>query len=177
MLSHRCYHNSDLFRRSLMIFISYRIDDSNDVVDRLDSDLAEEFGRAVVFRDKKRLRGSQRWPAELHERAESSRAMLVVMGQFWQTVQGTEEAWKCIPRLLNPKDWVRREIITALKAGRTVVPVLLNNAKMPQKVWLRRCHLEELADKMAVKLRTDDYDHDLARLISLLRELCPDLPR
>lgn len=54
-----------------MIFISYRIADSLDLVDRLDADLIREFGAEHVFRDKSRLHGGQDWPRVLEEQAKN----------------------------------------------------------------------------------------------------------
>ena len=63
-----------------MIFISYRISDSLDLVRRLDADLTREFGEDAVFRDKSRLQGGHDWTHELEQNAKSRRVMLVVIG-------------------------------------------------------------------------------------------------
>src|SRR5437762_32920 len=130
-----------------MIFISYRIADSNDVVDRLDADLAAEFTRDAVFRDKKRLVGGQEWSDELTRNATTRRVMLVVIGPGWQTATFTDGDRKGYPRLSDPEDWVRKEISLALNAGNVVIPVLVNGAPMPPKGWLKTCELERVAGK------------------------------
>ena len=60
-----------------MIFISYRISDSLDLVDRLDGDLTREFGHDLVFRDKSRLKKGHDWDQALEHNAKSRRVMLV----------------------------------------------------------------------------------------------------
>ena len=120
-----------------MIFISYRISDALDLVAALDRELTREFGSDAVFRDSSRLQGGQGWPEALERNAKSRRVMLVVIGPTWQTVAGTDEGWKGIPRLLNPDDWVRKEVTLALDAGNVVIPVLLNGTAMPSARRLR----------------------------------------
>src|SRR5437870_2901025 len=114
-----------------MIFISYRISDALDLVDRLDENLTREFGANKVFRDKSRLEGGHDWTDELTKHATNCRVMLVVIGKSWQATTAEDGDWKGIPRLLNPEDWVRKEITLALDAGAIVIPVFLNDAAMP----------------------------------------------
>jgi len=44
-----------------MIFINYRIDDTHDVVARLDDSLREALGDQSVFRDKSGIQGGDVW--------------------------------------------------------------------------------------------------------------------
>lgn len=159
-----------------MIFISYRISDSLDLVGRLDADLVREFGEASVFRDKSRLHGGHDWTQELEDNAKSCPVMLVVIGETWQTAADKERDWKGVPRLLNPKDWVRKEITLGLDAGNIVIPVFLNDAGMPSEGWLANCQLERLYPRQGEKIRSTDYANDLANLIGALRKKCPQLP-
>ena len=67
-----------------MIFISYRVSDSLDMVGRLESALTSEVGEDAVFRDETRLKGSQDWPGDLERAARLRRVMLVVIGKEWK---------------------------------------------------------------------------------------------
>ncbi|HZZ79848.1 MAG TPA: toll/interleukin-1 receptor domain-containing protein, partial [Gemmataceae bacterium] len=160
-----------------MIFISYRISDSLDIVGRLDADLAREFGAEVVFRDKSRLRGGHDWTRELETNAKSRRIMLVVIGDTWQTTSFTDGDWKGMPRLMDDEDWVRKEITFALDAGNIIIPVFLTGGTMPSEGWLKKCKLERLFKKHGEHLRSVDYVADFANLVRVLREQCPDLPK
>src|SRR5438093_4488414 len=80
--------------RRAMIFISYRISDSLDLVGRLDADLTRAFGTDAVFRDKSRLEGGHDWTRELEENARDRRVMLVVIGATWQSASFPEGDWK-----------------------------------------------------------------------------------
>src|SRR5437868_2972553 len=103
-----------------MIFLSYRISDSLDLVSRLDADLTRAFGRDAVFRDQTRLQGGQDWTEQLQHNARSRRVMLVVIGASWQSAVFTDGDRKGFPRLSDPTDWVRREITLSLEAGNVV---------------------------------------------------------
>ncbi len=159
-----------------MIFISYRVDDSKEVVEHLDTRLAAEFGRAAVFRDKKRLAGGDQWPDVLEQQAKSCRVMLVVIGAKWQTAAYTDDARLGQLRLHDTADWVRKEITLALDHGATVIPVLLNGQKTPNRTWLDGCDLGRLAQCQGVKLRTDEYDADFATLVETVRTHLPTPP-
>jgi tetratricopeptide (TPR) repeat protein len=159
-----------------MIFISYRITDSLDIIARLEADLASEFGDDAVFRDKSRLHGGHDWTKELKLNAVTCQVMLVVIGASWQTISHDQGDWKGVPRLLNPSDWVRKEVTLALDAGNTVIPVFLNDAVMPSEGWLANCQLERLYRKQGEKIHSVEYADDLANLITGLRRRCPELP-
>ena len=158
-----------------MIFISYRISDSLDLVGRLDADLCREFGGDNVFRDKSRLKGGQDWTQELENNAKGCRVMLVVIGETWQTAAFAEGERKGFPRLSDPEDWVRKEITFALDAGNLVIPVFLKEATMPSAGWLKNCGLERLHPKQGVALRSTEYARDSQDLIALLRQHCSEI--
>jgi tetratricopeptide (TPR) repeat protein len=156
-----------------MIFISYRAADSNEMVSRFTASLADALGRDLVFRDKTRLTGGDNWPEILADKAAGCAVMLVVIGPGWQTACFMDEDRLGHLRLHDPDDWVRKEIAAALANGRVVIPVLVNNQKMPTRAWLAKCDLACLADWQAVKLRTDDdYQRDLTELLTVLRKHC-----
>jgi tetratricopeptide (TPR) repeat protein len=159
-----------------VIFISYRISDSNALVARLDDSLAAAFGRETVFRDRTRLQGGQQWTRELEARAQSCQIMLVVLGARWKTASFEDGAFEGYPRLHDPDDWVRREITAALEADRIVIPVFADGGRMPSQSWLANVGLAALYERQGVPIRTDEYDTDIARLIDLLRRHCPTLP-
>jgi hypothetical protein len=54
-----------------MIFISYRISNSLDLVGRLDADLSREFGQDAVFRGKTRLQPGRDWTHQLDYRGKA----------------------------------------------------------------------------------------------------------
>ncbi len=163
-----------------MIFISYRIDDANDVVAPLERDLAAEFGPTVVFRDKTGIQGGDDWSKVIQDNLQTCRVLLVAIGPLWKSVTFKTGPMEGFPRLHDPKDWVRREVTLGLdreaEKKTIVIPLRLNSAEMPSEAWLRNVGLERLASIQAVRLRTDDYGNDLKELIQTLRTKCHDLP-
>jgi tetratricopeptide (TPR) repeat protein len=160
-----------------MIFISYRRFDNPDLINLLEHGLVHEFGANAVFRDKSRLYGGQIWSQALEDNARTCPVMLAVIGPTWESAtHETEDSWTGMPRLMNPDDWVRKEITLALDAGNVVIPMLLNDAKIPANKRLAEFRLERLFERQHVILRTSDYDTDLYRLFRALRKQCPALP-
>ncbi len=159
-----------------MIFISYRISDSLDLVGRLDDSLTRAFGAEHVFRDKTRLQAGKDWTTQLEENAKTRLVMLVVIGLTWHTVKVPDGELKDFPRLYDEDDWVRREITLALKARKIILPLFLTGATMPEKKWLKGCGLARLHSKQGLPLQSTNYDTDLAKLIAELRVHCPKLP-
>lgn len=158
-----------------MVFISYRISDSLDLVSRLDADLTRAFGNDQIFRDKTRLEGGQDWTEILEYNAKNRKVMLVVIGPTWQTTAFVDGDWKGVPRLWNPEDWVRKEITFALDADNIVIPIFVNQGQMPPEGWLRSCQLDRLFKKQGVKLRSEEYERDYEDLLKLVKQKCPEL--
>ena len=102
-----------------MIFISYRIADSNTAATLLERELKRVFGENVVFRDKTGIEGGDPWRKKILKHVTECCAMLVVIGKEWRTVKCEGGKLDGFPRLHNPDDWVRLEISTALKAEKT----------------------------------------------------------
>lgn len=129
------------------IFISYRRDDSEHAVARIERRLAEGFGSEHVFRDTTNLLAGADVAEGVREAASSCRVMLVVLGDRWD---GT--------RLHDARDWVRIELCLAKAKGTKVIPVLLPGARLP--------HPEELPD--ALRWLADRIAHPLSRDPSFL---------
>jgi serine/threonine protein kinase len=158
-----------------MIFISYRSTDSRDLVTGLDRDLTREFGAGSVFRDLTRLEAGQDWTEVVEKNAKERRVMLVIIGPDWQTTASTDVDQKGMLRLMNPEDWVRKELLLAFGARNVVIPVLVNGTPMPTSKWLHLCGLDQLAPLQGHPLRATEYDTDLAKLIAVVRKHCPEL--
>ena len=73
-------------------------------------------------------------------------------------------------RLDDPKDFVRLEIAAALERGITVVPVLVQDARMPTSLQLPN-PLVGLADIQASELSDRRWGADVRRLIGTLERL------
>jgi hypothetical protein len=106
------------------IFINFRTGDQDMAAPFLRDYLESRFGEGVVFYSSRSIRIGDDFPPELLQHAEGCMVMLALIGPRWLTIAGADGQ----SLLANPEDWVRREIATALRAGRRVVPVLLGDA-------------------------------------------------
>ncbi len=111
------------------IFISYRRDDERQTAARLRDKLAAAFGEAHVFMDVDNLRPGQRFDAVLASALEQTDVLLAIIGPRWMPLLA-ERAEK------SDVDFVRFEIGQALARRITVVPVLVEEAKLPRLVDL-----------------------------------------
>src|SRR5260370_1428786 len=103
-----CAPGSPTLRRwnSPMIFINYRKDDSQAIVDNVAKELKKHFGADNVFKDDEDIEGGQLWPERLREELLRCRVLLAVIGDKWLTILNEHGA----RRLDDPADWVRTEI-------------------------------------------------------------------
>jgi formylglycine-generating enzyme required for sulfatase activity len=87
-----------------------------------------------------------------------------MVGRYW---------YRSVERLkdLERVDWLRTEVRAAFKAGLTVIPVLVDNAAMPQKAELPR-GMKSLPDRQQAEIHNDQsFDDDVAKLVGQLRDV------
>ena len=118
---------SDKAATSIEVFINYRRGDTKAEAAHLHASLAYRRGSSKVFRDLDTLRAGENFPSIIEHRIRSASVFLVLIGCRWLTIKDRHGR-----RLDNPKDYVRLEIESALRQGVTVIPVLVNGAKMPE---------------------------------------------
>ena len=106
------------------IFINFRSGDGDWAAKLIKESLTRSFGKDTVFLDSDSIPLAARYPDILTERARTCDVMLALVGPRWLSGTGPDGR----PLLFADGDWVRREIATALAAGRSVATVLLNGA-------------------------------------------------
>lgn len=148
------------------IFISYRRQDSQDFTGRIYDRLAATFGEKYVFRDFEDIPIGQDFRAVLDRETSQCDILLVIIGPQWLNIQDKNGK----RRLDDPNDFVRIEVESGLKRpDRLVIPVLVNNAPMPQASELPES-LQPLAYRNAAIVRQDpDFHHDMENLIQQIR--------
>jgi len=146
------------------VFISYRRGDSAGHTGRLNSDLENTFGREAFFQDVEDLVPGSTFPEELDRVLRECDAMLVVIGRDWASAENDEGL-----RLLQERDFVRREVASALqRADVRVIPVLVDGAAMPAAKDLPD-DLQSLRDKQFIEIADGDrWDFDVGRLSKVL---------
>lgn len=158
-----------------MIFMSYRRDDTNAEVTHLSQELIRRYGDHQVFVAPSSLQPGDRWPDEIRERLSHSSVLLAVVGDGWGDARYTTGPNAGRMRLDDPDDWVRREICTAIRRAEStrVIVVLVDDAVLPETAW--HCELDELHRLQHCRIRTDDFDTDVAELCDALDSMVPDL--
>lgn len=146
------------------IFISYRREDTAAYAGWLFQTLKAHFGEDQLFRDIDNIAPGDRFPEVIEDAIASCDVLVALIGEKWLTVMDDNRR----PRLNNPTDYVRRELVAALRRHDVlVIPVLLDGAAMPETKDLP-APLQGLADRNAVTLVGADWDTDVGRLIKAL---------
>lgn len=147
------------------IFVSYRRSDAREEAVRVADEAANEFGPSAVFFDTDTMLPGDTFPTKIVTNIGASTHVLVIIGPDW-LVKSPETGR---PRLENPDDWVRNEVRMALDQGKTVIPVLVQNAEMPDPADVPP-DLRALCDQNAIELRPDRFKGSLGILIDRLRD-------
>lgn len=148
------------------IFISYRRKDSATFTGRIHDSLVVAFGEKNVFRDVYDIPAGRDFRKVLEEAVNKCDTFLAIIGPSWASITDANGN----RRLHDPDDFVRIEVESALKKPDTrVVPVLVDNASMPQPDDLPES-LRDLCYRNAVVVRTDpDFPTDMGRLVRQLQ--------
>jgi hypothetical protein len=156
------------------VFLSYRRDDSRSATGRLADDLQATLGPGRVFRDVASIAPGLDFEAALARAIGGARVVLAVIGPRWLEARDGEGR----RRLDDPLDTVRRELEAAVAAGITIVPVLVEGARMPSAQALPPS-LAAVARAQAITLDDEGWQDDVRRLMTALRDrhaVEPDLP-
>lgn len=90
--------------------------------------------------------------------------LLALIGRDWSAISDDEGA----RRFDNPVDFVRVEIATALQRGISVVPVLMDGARMPNTNELPT-DLQELPFRNGISVHHASFHTDMGRLVDGIR--------
>jgi len=107
----------------------------------------------------------------LDETEKGCSALVVVIGRIWSTITSASGA----ARLLDPQDFVRREITAGLKVNVRLCPVLVGGASMPQAEQLPE-DLAPIARVQAMVLHDTSFQRDADQLIAALDQLVSPPP-
>lgn len=140
------------------IFISYRRDDARGASGRIYDWLRIGFGRERVFRDVASI-GVGKWCEAIDGALAKSAACVAVIGTRWADADN-------LPRLHDPDDMVRHELVSALScADITLVPTLVEGAAIPPLADLP-AELRPLFDWNARPVSEGGWEADIRRLIA-----------
>jgi hypothetical protein len=109
------------------IFISYRRQETGWPAGRLYDVLVEHFSAEQVFKDVDNIEPGDDFVERITAAVASCDVLLALIGPQWLTVTNK----KGQRRLDDPGDYVRVEIETALTRKIRVIPILVDEARMP----------------------------------------------
>ncbi len=149
---------------SAEVFVSYRRDDSADIVGRILDRLTDRFGDEAIFRDIDDIELGTDFRKRISDAVGSAVVLLAVIGPDWLSAKDAAGH----PRLADPDDYVRIEIEAALERDIAVVPLFVRNASEPSADQLPTS-LQPLAVRNGLHVRQDpDFDIDVGRLVAAL---------
>ena len=146
----------------MKVFVSYRRSDCQDMAARIVDRLKERLGLKNVFFDVESIDHGADFVESITSSLEKCDMCLVLVGNNWQGV--TEEGES---RLAKPEDYVRQEVAVALSSGKRVIPVLINNANMPEAAGLPD-EVQQLTTRNAVFVRHHSFAQDVEFLIDTM---------
>ncbi len=153
-------------QRTFRIVISYRRVDTGGDARSLAEALEGRFGRENVFLDIEGIEPGEPFDQAIDRAVASSDVLLALIGQHWLTVTDDEGR----RRIDDPRDVVRLEVGSALIQELRVIPVLLEDAKMPSEEELPP-ELAPLSKRNAVELRATSWKPDVERIVEELATL------
>jgi hypothetical protein len=148
------------------IFINYRRDDAISYAGRVYDRISTHFGKERVFMDIDTILPGDDFRQSIDQTCASSAVILALIAKSWATV--TDRNGR--RRIDNPNDLVRLELKQALTTGVRVIPVLLDDAEIPDPENLPD-DLKSIAYRQAIHISSLRFHQDVDRLIEVLEKI------
>jgi len=148
------------------IFLSYRRQDTAAYAGRIYDRLAAKYGQDNVFMDIDRIEPGQDFVDAINHSVAEAGVLLVLIGREW--IKMTDKSG--VPRLDNPEDFVRLEILAGLEQKTVIIPVLLADAEMPSAQTLP-LPLQPFARRNAIEISDSRFHSDVDRLIEAIEKI------
>ena len=154
------------------IFINYRRSDTAGYAGRLEQELSRRFpGR--VFMDIHTVEVGADFVDAINKEVGRCGVLIVLVGNQWLDMTDRKTGKR---RLDNPNDFVAIEIAEALKRNIRVIPVLVEDAKMPEAGDLPPS-LAGLVRRNAIEISDTRWDYDVEQLVKVLEKTCGSAAR
>lgn len=145
-------------------FISYRRSDAALAAQALHAQLRDRFGQSRAFMDVGAISVGDVWPDRLQRALEKATVLIVVIGPGWLTAADRFGR----RRLDLPADWVKSEIVMAIKAHTPILPLTVGSAsEMPPAEGLPS-ELLPLLNHQTLRLRDERWDDDVDEVVRTL---------
>lgn len=152
----------------MKIFLNYRREDTRGMAGRLHDRLADAFGRKNLFMDVDSIPPGIDFVRHLNDQVATCDILLALIGPNWLDSRNE----KGDRRLSSADDFVAVEIASALTRNISVIPILVDGARMPNASDLPEA-LKPLALRNAAILRHDCFGRDAGVLIQSIRASRP----
>jgi SAM-dependent methyltransferase len=143
------------------IFVSYRRIDTSWAAGRLCDYLRTQFHENHIFHDIDSITIGQDFVEIIEKALISCEVVLVIIGRNWV---------REIKKRANEEDWVRKEIATAINLERTIIPVLIDGAKMPSISDLPS-EIADMARINAMKISAEDFVDKMKKLVDTIKNV------
>lgn len=144
------------------VFISYRRAGAEHFAGRISAYLAEDPDVGEVFIDVDGIKPGEDFERWIREALAASSICLVVIGDNWLGERPGEQA-----RIMDPADFVHKEVAAALSSNIQVIPLLAENVTMPDQSDLPES-LRELTRLNAFTVRHGDFNLNMQTLLDTL---------
>jgi ABC-type amino acid transport substrate-binding protein len=154
------------------IFISYRREDSAYPAGWLFDRLADSYGKGQIFKDVDNIEPGEDFVERITAAVGSCDVLLALIGPQWLTI--ADERGR--RRIDSGDDFVRLEIEAALTREVLVIPILVDEARMPTAEELPGS-LAKLVRRQALELSPNRFEFDTSRLLRVLDKTLAEAAR
>ena len=147
----------------MRVFLSYRRADAEAEARSIEQRLRQMPDIKHVFLDHETIPKGRDFVEAIHQAIRKSGVVLVLIGDRWRGID--PETGRA--RLDEETDFVRLEVAEALRSGKHVIPVLLNDTWMPGPDVLPE-DLQPLSRLNAARIRMEDFEEDVDDLLDVM---------
>lgn len=148
-----------------VVFVNYRVQEQPGYATLLHRELAERFGEDRLFLASRSIRPGDDFVEQVFRILRRCEVLLSVIGPRWLDFLGQSDT-----------DWVRRELSEAFVYGVRVIPILIEDAELPDATRLPD-DISAISRCQYLRLRHYSIDADIAKLVRELRRVVPRLDR
>jgi len=151
------------------VFINYRAREQAGYAALLARDLAARFGQGTIFSAPQSILPGDDFASEILSNLRMCTVLLALIGPNWVAIGRRPR-----PVVGGEADWVHREIAEALALRIRVIPILVDDARMPAEGELP-ADIAALARCQFLRLNHRSIEDDLAHLAREVGRIVPEL--
>lgn len=147
----------------MRVFLSYRRADAEAEARSLEQRLMQMPDIRKVFLDHEAIPKGADFTQAIRKAIKKSGVVLVLIGEDWRGIDPNGGP----ARIMDDTDFVRLEIAEALSSKRSIVPVLLNDTRMPAPHDLP-ADIRDITRINAARIRMEDFEEDVDDLLDVI---------